>query len=248
MKVNNSTSPPNTKLSKQNKKISFSGKVDFMTNFLKLERKGNMTRNLFTLNAFIFLLGGRLFTSRDNDEKRETLTRDIPTILIAVFGVPLIKNFIGKKIQKKTGLPIMSTDKNFATKNQLNDWYKYNDNLALGFKGFTERLVGLKGNLKKIYSSLGKDIEQKLISFSENNDEFMKELAKNKKLEESIKQAFSNPKNKVLEHASFLKTVPTIIGFTLTLATIGMFIPRFNIYLTEKINKNKPENPQEEIN
>lgn len=249
MKINNVTPNMSQNINKNNKNVAFSGKLGNVMSetgkeLSKLERVGTMTRPLFVLNAFLFLLGGRLISSRDKNEKRETLTRDVPTIIIAVFGVPVIEKFVAKQIQKSKGFAIgEEIDKlqvKVASGEQLKDWYKYNEHLATGFEGFSQRLSEKGGNLKKICSKLSEDIKGKLTGFSENNAEFIKTLSetKNNGLKETIKKAFSSPEsNKALEHAAFLKSVPKLIGFVLTLSTIGIFIPKLNIHVTETINK-----------
>ncbi len=244
MKIHNATPIINNQQAKTKKNVTFSGKSGIIKDFFQLGRSGNFTRGLFIANAFAFLLGGRLVTSRDENERRETLTRDIPTIVIAVQGVPVIKNWVAKQIQKHTGFAIITEAKQVASSSQLQDWYKYDDKLASGFDGFSKRLVDCKGNLKKIYSSLGNDMKNKLANFSEDNSKFMEELSNHKELKQSIKEAFSHSGNKVLEQAAFLKTIPTIVGFAITLSTIGIFIPKLNIFITEKLNKNKSADEQ----
>lgn len=257
MKINNATPTPivNNPIQSTAKttKPSFKGKV---ADFLTLSRAGTMSRNLFIANAFTFLLGSRLITSRDKDEKREILIRDVPTIVIAVMGVPVIGEIVAKIVQKKTGFAIMKDGepgliakhifqktkvKEVADYGQLKSWYKYDENLTSGFKGFSERLAGLgdKVSLKKIYSALGGDIAEKLKPLKDNNDEFLKEVLKDKNLTKSLEKALTDGKNKVLKQAEFLKTTTKIAGFGLTLAIIGVLIPKLNIFITETIHKNK---------
>lgn len=264
MKINNATPIISNNSNANNKNVSFSG--NFVNNmiskgkdFFVLERKGPMTRNLFIFNAYVFLLGTRFITSRDRNEKRETLTRDIPTIFVAAQGIPILKKWVAEKIQKNKGFAIMEegekpkvsklltwlikSDKKemkIATSSQLKDWYQYDEGLHSGFEGFSNRLEGLNGNLKKIYSSLSKDMKAKLANFSDDNAKFKQELSKDKALKQSIEKAFKNPKgNEALAKAAFLKTIPTLVGFALTLGTIGIFIPKLNIFVTEMINLNK---------
>lgn len=230
----------NSNLPKANKNVAFSGTFKSAKKFFQLGRHGNMTRRLFVTNALIFMLGGRLINSRDNNERRETLTRDIPTIGIAVYGVPVIKKWAAKQVQKYTGFGIIDPEKEIASSGQLQDWYKYDEKLASGFDGFSKRLIACNGNLKKIFSSLGDEMKTKLINFSEDNTKLMDELSKNVDLKQSLQKAFSNTQgNKALEQVKFLKTIPTIIGFIITLATIGILIPELNISITERLNKKK---------
>lgn len=262
MKINNAT--PNVKYLSNNKKnnVAFSGNPagntgnKFFKDLFKLGRNGAMTRELFTLNAFVFLLGSRLFTSRDKNEVRETATRDIPTIVVAVFGVPFFEKFIAHQFQKRSGFALGSPTENnkgvqskcrldVASSSQIEDWYKYDDKLAKGFDGFTDRLDKLGGNLKAIYSKLGKDTKEKLSSFSENNQEFKKQLSENKELKQTIADMFKSKGNKAFEQARFLSNVPKILGLAITLSLLGICIPKLNIHLTEKINKNKTQNETE---
>lgn len=265
MKINNVTPVINNNSTKMNsEKVPFTGLVqsckDGLTDLFTLDRKGPMSRKLFIVNAFAFLLGTRLVTSRGKDERREIIIRDIPTIVIAVIGVPVIQNLFAGLVQKKSGFAFLEEDADkdkfaklvnkmfkqpntkVASYSQLEDWYKFDaKNLASGFEGFTERLSKQGGNLKTIFSSLGKDIKGKLADFSGDNAEFIKKLSENgnKDLKQAIVDGFKSDKNKALKQASFLKTVPTLIGLGLTLSIIGIFIPKLNIFITEAVNKGK---------
>lgn len=245
MKINNATPLMTNNTNKANKNVAFSGGMPKNARELfVLERKGNMSRYLFTLNAFVFLLGGRLLKSRDKNEKRETLTRDVPTILIAVFGVPVIGKLTASLLQKKSQFAILNDKDDYkkgaASYEQLEDWYKYDENLKSGFEGFTKRLNDKGGDLKKIFSHLGEDIKAELDKFtSKNNDDFVKELAGKSDLKKSIVEAFKKDGNKALEQAKWLKTIPAITGFVVTLFSIGIFVPKLNIAITESINKKK---------
>lgn len=251
MKINTSTPLLNNNVQNNSKQVAFgsnpNGLVAKGTDFLKKtfvqERQGNLSRGLFILTAFTFLLGSRLVTSRDNNERRETLTRDVPTFVIAVQGVPVIGNFIAKKMQKIKGFAIIedlkAKDVEMAKNTQLKDWYQYDNHLSAGFDGFVKRLSDVGANLKKVCSSLNKDMESKIANFSEDNAKFIEELSKNKSLKQTLETEFSKEGNEALKKASFLKVVPKLAGFLITLVTIGIFIPEFNIFLTESINKNK---------
>lgn len=234
--------------------FSTSIKTSFYDLF-RLERAGNMTRKLFVLNAFAFLLGGRLLKSRDKNEVRETATRDIPTIVLAVYGVPIVEEYVAKRLHlnKASGFAICNktsegkTVYNKASYSQLNDWYKFDDKLSSGFKGFADRLSQKGGNLKKIFSKLDKNVKSSLAGFSENNSEFVNQLFDNKNIElkNSIEKVFKS-KNKALEHAKWLTTIPTLFGFAITLSLIGITIPKLNIFITERINKKQQINEKKD--
>ena len=270
MKINNLTPQIYNADANKTKTQSFGGMQNFKKyladDFLKFNResRGTMTRDLFVVNAFAFLLGTRVFTSRDKDEKREVMIRDIPTIVIAVMGVPAAERWMTRKfIQPKSGFALMkdgdslwnkiSDNNSKKTPNtvsygKLNDFYIYNEDLHSGFNGFSERLSELGGNLKKIYSKVGDDVKSKLSGFSENNTEFMKKLnsVEHKGLLDHIKKAMASEKNnEVLNHASFLKTCGKMAGFAITLFSIGIFIPELNIYITERIHKNKKKQEEQ---
>lgn len=265
MKIHNVTPNLNTYKNNQNvqnnKNISFSGIgsenkfIQGAQKFFNLSRGGTMTERLFVANAFIFLLGGRLISSRDKNERRETLTRDIPTIVTAVYGVPFVEKFAAKWIQDKSGFAIGEAASKLFSKSEksktkldvdnfvkLDDCYRYDSRLdtGKGFDGFLNRFVDKGGSLKKTCSPLSGDIKAKLANFSDDNTKFLEELNKpeHKALKQSIKEAFSNPEgNKALSLARKFKIIPKIIGFVLTLSTIGLFIPKLNIHITERVNK-----------
>lgn len=236
---------------------------------LDLGRAGTMGHNLFIVNAFAFLLGTRLITSRDKDERREIIIRDLPSIIIAVAGVDLIEKAVSKWFHKNKGFAIMvDSDKEpgFITKafrnifkkpnenelsgvtySQLKNWYTYDKNLdsSTGLKGFSERLSTLGGKLKTIYSSLNDEIKGKLTNCKDNK-EVIDTFTKDKTLGEQIKKALLDPKNNALKKAEMLKTWPTLIGFGLTLALLGICIPKTNIFITETIHKNRKKHEDTE--
>ncbi len=117
MKINSSnvipTVPKNQPAVFKGSEVKSLGEItkNSFKNLVSLDRSGTMNRNLFIVNAFAFLLGTRLVTSRDNDEKREIFVRDIPSILIAVAGVPTIQTLSLKKLQPKSGFAFTDVDK-----------------------------------------------------------------------------------------------------------------------------------------
>lgn len=271
MQINNVTPLINNNVTPK-QSTTFTGFKDKGIELLNLKRKGPMSRDLFLINAFVFLLGTRLVTSRDKDEKREILIRDIPTIIIAVMGVPVFQDLLAGKIQEKSGFAFMEETGDISKQSgiiaprinqlfgvkqqlvsygQLNDWYKFDDKLASGFKGFTERLDTQKGNLKKIFSSLNDDIKAKLEALDPKFKE--KKFADNKLFKSTlfngskdsnevlnlVKKAFSEKDNNALKRASWVKTIPTLTGLVLTLGLVGILIPKLNIHITETINKKR---------
>lgn len=254
MKVNNlatpvvSTNTPN--INTANQSVAFKGFAEGLkpAKLFKLDRSGTMGSNLFILNAFVFLLGTRILTSRDKDEKREIFIRDIPSIVIAVVGVDTIQNLAEKAFNKNKGFPIMekSTDENGkvsfskAKYSRLKNWYVYDDKIQSGLKGFSERLDKLDGNLKTVYSYLNDSIKGKLANCTDNKS-VMDAFGKDKGLEQELITALSNPKNKALQKAETYKTIPALIGFALTCSLLGIFIPKLNIHITETISKKRQQ-------
>lgn len=252
MKIHNVTPYISQNLNKNNqsnKNVSFSGNppnklVSLSERFFNLKRVGTMNMELFVANAFVFLLGGRLISSRDKNERRETLTRDIPTIITAVYGVPFVESFAARLIHDKKGFAIGDKKGKYqldvANFSKLDDWYRYDSKLegGKGFDGFLERLESKGGDLNKICSSFGDKIKDKLKDLK-NNTEFKDKLFNDKELKNDLITEFSKQEgNKALKLARRFKTIPKIIGFVITLSTIGIFIPKLNIHITEKVNKN----------
>lgn len=275
MKINNVIPPVISTNSNEKQNVAFKGNLkeigfkDVGQELLTLKREGPMSRNLFVINAFAFLLGTRIVTSRDKDEKREIFIRDIPTILIAVLGVPFIEKAVAKTIQSKTGFAFMKEDDktnlfryinkklgrpeektmNVVSYGQLGDWYKFDKNLASGFKGFADRLDAQGGNLNKIFSSLGENIKDKLQGFGDDNKLLKAKLfdasEESKSLIKTLEEEFAKDKNKALKQASWAKTIPTLIGIGLTVGLVGFLIPKLNIAITETINKKRQAKTEE---
>ncbi|MBQ3311186.1 hypothetical protein IJG72_03830 [bacterium] len=217
-----------------------------LNDFMKLQKAGPMNRNLFILNAFTFLLGSRLITSRDKDERRETLIRDVPTIIIAVSGVPALEKLTAKLLEKKTGFAI--TEKSLNSKNKvisssinyetIKDWYSVGKDSKIGLNAFGQRLSDMGGDVKKIFSNLSEDIKVKLKALPEKNEEFLKALGKDKTLSNEILESLKNSGNKIAKKAELLKTASKFTGFATTLAIIGIIIPKINMVITNLIGKN----------
>lgn len=286
MKINNATPVVNNNIAKNNQGASFGSGVDksllikgkeCFDEFFTLSKDGAMGRKLFIFNAFAFLLGGRLARSRDKNqvkgqngqpptvmdyirdknEIRETLVRDVPTIVIAVMGVPVLQELFAGLIQKRTGFAIKTESGKLdkagnpkmitAGYSTIEDLYKFDKGNApqSGIIGFSKRLEKLGGRLTDIYSTLGEEIKTGLADCIDNKA-VIERLSSNNELQNKVINALGKD-NAALKRASFLITAPALIGYGLTLGLIGMFIPKFNIHLTEKLNKNKEINKQAEV-
>lgn len=282
MKIDNAAPKTNieSKNNQSNSKVAFKGNPKSFSELAKdefkkmftLDRPGPMTRKLFITNAFVFLLGTRLVTSRDKDEKREILIRDVPSIVTAVLGVPIIGNFFAGKLQERSGFAIMRTDKN-PEKSDLMKWihekrgiaegekmpkpkssplsygeidslYKYEESISSGLSGFSKRLCELTDSvdLKKVYSTLSDKIKQGIEKINPKDNIALidaLELETHKDLKGEILNALKDGKNAALKKAEFLKTVPIMIGFGITLVLLGLIIPKTNIFITETVNKKR---------
>lgn len=268
MRINNATPILNTTpKANTGNQVKFCANTEGISSFKKffdLERNGTMSRKLFLLNCFIFLLGGRVLRSRDENEKRETITRDVPTIAIVALGIPFVQKALAKKMQEKSGFALTKQEEKsngiikkwlsktfgfalkdkeqeIASADQIKEWYKFDEKITTGFDGFIKRLSDAGGNLKKIFSHLDEETKSKLDKFSENNEDFIKELSLsgNKDLKALTAEKFAKGSNKALEKAVFTHTIPKLLGIGVTLSLIGLMIPKLNIHITEKINKNK---------
>ena len=112
---------------RQNNSPSFGGAKEFArTAFEKAgeycnvdSRNGSLSRAMFFMVATLFLLGGRFIKSRDNDERREVVTRDVPAIALSVAGAPLLNKAMAYGVTQKTGIPIITLngEKNFMNAN-----------------------------------------------------------------------------------------------------------------------------------
>lgn len=260
---NNLTQNANLKNNNGNNNVAFKGNIlkdlfskEGLSNVLTLKRQGPMGRDLFIYNAFVFLLGTRFITSRDNNERRETLVRDVPSIILAVKGVPMFANACASQIQKMTGFAFMADpnkkSEGTASYGQLEDWYKYNKDLHSGFNGFCQRLVDQNGNLNKIFSYLNGDIKKDIKTLDKNNEfsdnkKFMNKLFDGSEESNALKgklEELLSKDNKALKQASFLKTGSAMVGYAVTLGLLGIFIPKLNIAVTEKLNKDKEAKKQ----
>lgn len=258
MKIANLQQAPISNASLSKNKIAFKGTflhdLSHPSGLLNLDRSGTMSRNLFIVNAALFLLGSRLVTSRDKDEKREVLIRDIPSIVLAVKGVPLFKDFIAKHLQEHTGFVIneKGTKKvngkeveapakgDAATYSRLEDLYVYDKNLdkSVGLQGFSKRLSSFGGDLKKIYSTLSDDIKESLKDCEDKNNDAVIKKIKDKGLAEKIKEALADAKNnKALKKAETYNSAVAMTGFACTIALMGVIIPKLNIHITEMVHK-----------
>lgn len=213
----------------------------------EIQSNGSLTRTMFFIVGTLFMLGGRFFESRDNDEKREVLTRDVPAVALSCYGAPLLNKAAAFGITKASGIPIVSGGDKFSFKNtgftnqsQLENWFSKwaeNDNALVDFSETIERNGG---KLKKIMNKLGLGNELNAITNEVDNKKIIDAIkdAKTqgldtfKTLEEGIKKMPLN--NKVLKFAKGAQAAVKVGGIAFMAATLGYFLPRLNIITTKK--------------
>ena len=192
-----------------------------------IEPNGSLTRTMFFLVATVFMLGGRFFESRSNDERREVVTRDVPAVALSVAGAPMINKAVAYAVTKKSGVPILTNgnpddpiisigkDKSgkpkftlgkqgkifsssFASQKQIIDWYSGLENMDDALVNFSETVDKHGGKLEKVFKKLG--LSDLLHSVTDKKD--------NKSILDAIKEAKANGSEgfKNLENA--LKAVP----------------------------------------
>lgn len=154
-----------------------------VSDFLDLTSKGSMKRITLIGFAATFLLGVRYWNARNEDEKREVLTRDSGSIVTAVYAVPLLKKLAGALITKITGVPISHGEGGFvknlnpekgvhvASYGTLAEWLSVKN--IESFNGIKGGFAGYLRNIKK----LGGDVIKGLSTIDENASKTLKEIA-----------------------------------------------------------------------
>ena len=179
---------------KTNKNTSFGATPNVSTarkifeglgNACNIEANGSLTRLMFFLVGTLFMLGARFVKSRDNDERREVITRDVPAVALSVGGAPFINKAVAYGISKLSGIPIVTLgdtnapliklgkDKatgdykykfgrqgelfsaNFTSQKQVIDWYSDFASMDNALVNFSETVNKHGGNLRKVFKKLG---------------------------------------------------------------------------------------------
>ena len=192
-----------------------------------IEPNGSLTRTMFFLVATVFMLGGRFFESRSNDERREVVTRDVPAVALSVAGAPMINKAVAYAVTKKSGVPILTNgnpddpiisigkDKSgkpkftlgkqgkifsssFASQKQIIDWYSGLENMDDALVNFSETVDKHGGKLEKVFKKLG--LSDLLHSVTDKKD--------NKSILDAIKDAKANGSESFKNLENALKAVP----------------------------------------
>lgn len=204
---------------------------------------GSLTREMFLAVSFLFLLGARFIEARDNDERREILTRDIPAIAVSGVGALLLNNPVGRFVTKKSGIPI--TFKNgktldFAQQKQVKDWYTELSTIPNPLETFAETIDRNGGNIQKVMKKFGFENEMKAISESVKNSEVINAIknarTNNKTAFEALENLLKNVgvDNKVAKFAKSAQAAVKLSCLAVTAGFLGYFLPRLNIIITKK--------------
>lgn len=208
---------------------------------------GSLTRAMFFVVATVFMLGGRFFESRSNDEKREVVTRDVPAVALSVAGAPLLNQAAAYTVTKSTGVPIVTLGEKknllsaaFRGQKDLVNWYSDLSTADNALVNFSQTIDKNGGNLQKVFKKLG--FTDMLKAITDKTD--------NKGILEAINNAKANGSDefKALENA--LKAIPKdnnlvkfakkshayvkLGGIAFMAATLGYFLPHLNIVTTKK--------------
>lgn len=208
---------------------------------------GSLTRSMFLVVGVLFMLGGRFFESRDNDEKREVLTRDVPAVALSCYGAPLLNQSIARTITKQSGIPIVTNGKTFSfsktgftSQKQLTDWYTDLAKSENPLMNLSEMVERNGGNIRKVMKKFGFAKELDALTKETENTKVLDALkeAQNKGLEnfKKLEEALRNVKadNRVIKFAKNSQAAVKLgcIGFMAAL--LGYFLPHLNIITTRK--------------
>lgn len=216
---------------------------------------GSLTREMFLAVSFLFLLGARFIEARDNDERREILTRDIPAITVSGVGAMLLNNPVGRFVTKKSGIPITFKDgksRIFAQQKQVKDWYTDLSKIPNTLETFADTIERNGGNIQKVMKKFGFEKEMQAISTSAQNADVIAALkeakANNKQAFDTLENLLKNVANdnKVVKFAKSAQAYVKIGCLALTAAFLGFFLPRLNIIITrKKCTENAQQNTQQ---
>ena len=199
---------------------------------------GSLTRSMFFIVATLFMLGGRFFESRSNDEKREVVTRDVPAVALSVAGAPLIN---------QSGVPIVTLGEKknllsaeFRGQKDLINWYSNLANADDALVNFSETVDKHGGNLQKVFKKLGFTDLLKAVTEKTDNKGILDAIKEGKangteaftNLEKALKAI--KPDNKLLAFAKKAQAAVKLGGIGFMAATLGYFLPHLNIITTKK--------------
>jgi hypothetical protein len=274
MRINNSSNLTPPRKSNNNNNVNFSGgkgkAFKWVSDQCDIGHNSDLTRAMFLVVSSLFMVGARFFKARGEDERREVLTRDIPAIVISIYGAPVMNAGIAYGVTKHTGIPLLTfkepepgekAKKNlgnakFASQKQVKEWYTNLTKLENPLITFSETIEKNGGNLNKVMKKLGFDADIKAIVGKDgaSNKEIIDSFksAKNTKsdkfkvLEDKIKNLPSD--NKLFKMAQTSQACIKLSGIMITAGLLGIFLPRLNIITTRNKYQHKNQNQQAQQN
>lgn len=157
---------------------------DCVHDFCDLSSKGSMKRLPCLITLIPFVIGSRYLAARNEDEKREILTRDPLSIISLIYAIPVLRKFASIPVNKITGIPIAQGEKGFLTNlnpekgicpasfKQLKEWFSVEsikdfNEIKGGFTGFCKNIRDLGGDLIKSFNLIDKNAKDKLKKLAE---------------------------------------------------------------------------------
>ena len=217
----------------------------------EMDQMGTIPRKPLLAIALIFVLGARYFKSRDAHEKREVLTRDGVTVGTAMVGVPILKNWVQRGIDKITKIPVAVERKklfcldDFGFDNVKN-WYSKAKFNKYGALDVAKQIEERGGDIAKAFSKLGDEgvgyIKTMLNGQEYNSQCILNALKKayksgtkgTRNAFNSLTALLSKPDNGLVKAAQIYKAIPNTLSLVTITALLGYGIPAFNIYFTRK--------------
>ncbi len=197
---------------------------DKVQDFCDLTTKASPKRlTQFGILAFCVVVG-RYMQARDEDEKREILTRDTGMLLTIVYAVPILQKIACLFVNKKTGIPLSCGSKKLkdninltnekgiqmASYKQLEQWFKISSNesyknIKHGFAGFCKNIKDLGGNVIKNFEVINKNSRNIINNISKSLG-YKKEIT-NKNIIGLLKIAEKSKDTNVQQNLNILKNM-----------------------------------------
>ena len=221
----------------------------------EMDQMGTLPRVPLLAIALIFVLGARYVKSRDAHERREVLTRDGATVGTAMVGVPILKNWVQRGIDKITKIPVAVERKKLFSLDDfgfdnVKNWYSKAEFNAEKALGVAKQIKERGGDVSKAFLKLGDEgvgYIKTMLNGKEYNSQNILEALENafKSGSETTKNAFnsltsllSKADNGLVKSAQIYKAIPNTLSLVAITSLLGYGIPAFNIYFTRKKLKN----------
>ena len=238
---------------------------DKISNTFEMKRIGTLGRIPLFLISLVFVLGARLYKSRDAHERREVLTRDSITVGAAMLAVPVVKTWMQRGVDKLSKIPTATENSKFFSLedfgfDNIKNWYSKANLMPEKVLTMAQNIVNRKGDLAKAFGTLGDEgmnfVKTMLNGKKVNSNNILEALkTAHNSTDETIKGAFngltellSKEDNNLVKSAQRLKAIPAIASLVGVTALLGWGIPAFNIKLTRKILKGHNNKQQNEVN